>query len=217
MKTLIHLITSLIFFFSLWISSCTEPDRLNSESASTIIKNVNVLTMLDPGILENQTVVVENGRVTQIGPSSEFKTIPGAKLINAEGKFLMPGLTEMHAHIPANDDEYVQEVLFLYLSNGVTTIRGMLGDPYHLELKRKVESNEVLSPRIYTSGPSLNGRSVTTVEDAVRMVREQKEAGYDFLKFHPGLKLEVFEALVSTANEVGIGFAGHVSTAVGIQ
>ena len=173
--------------------------------------------MLDPGILENQTVVVENGIVTQIGPTSELKTIPGAKLINAKGKFLMPGLTEMHAHIPTNDDEYVQEVLFLYLSNGVTTIRGMLGDPYHLELKRKVESNEVLSPRIYTSGLSLNGKSVTNAEDAVRMVREQKEAGYDFLKFHPGLKLKVFEALVSTANEVGIGFAGHVSTSVGIQ
>jgi imidazolonepropionase-like amidohydrolase len=131
----------------------------------------------------------------------------------------MPGLAEMHAHIPTNQNgsEIVEETLFLYLSNGVTTIRGMLGAPDHLTLRERVAKGEVLGPRIYTSGPSFNGNTASSPEVASQMVREQKEAGYDFLKLHPGITLENFNAIVETANEVGIPYAGHVPTDVGIR
>jgi imidazolonepropionase-like amidohydrolase len=68
-----------------------------------------------------------------------------------------------------------------------------------------------------TSGPSLNGNSVTTPEAAIAAVRDQKVAGYDFLKIHPGMKRDVFDALARTADEVGIRFAGHVPTHVGLE
>jgi hypothetical protein len=124
----------------------------------------------------------------------------------------------MHAHIPSPNQgsEYTFDVLFLYLSNGVTNIRGMLGHPSHLELRQKAIDNEILSPRIYTSSPSLNGNSIPSVEVAREKVRQYADDGYDFLKIHPGIKLEVFREIVRVADDNGIEFSGHVPVDVGI-
>ena len=123
----------------------------------------------------------------------------------------------MHAHVPAIDDlEPMKDVLRLFAMNGITTIRGMLGHPKHLELREMINKGEVLGPRLFTTGPSFNGSTVKTAGDAEKIVREQKTAGYDFLKLHPGLTMETFPAIVSTAKEVGIPFVGHVSFKVGI-
>jgi hypothetical protein len=104
----------------------------------------------------------------------------------------------------------------LYLANGITTIRGMLGEPWHLTLREQLASGEVTGPALFTSGPSFNGRSVSSPDQAARMVREQAEAGYDFLKLHPGLKRDEYRAIVAVAQVEKIPFAGHVSTAVGL-
>src|SRR5690606_30253489 len=79
-----------------------------------------------------------------------------------------------------------------------------------------LERHEVLGPRLYTSGPSLNDQSVSSPDDARRIVREQGSAGYDFVKLHPGLTREEFDAAVDAAGEVGIDLAGHVSADVGV-
>jgi imidazolonepropionase-like amidohydrolase len=110
----------------------------------------------------------------------------------------------------------MKEVLNLFLNNGVTTIRGMLGHPRHLELRSMIESGEIIGPHFYTSGPSFNGNSVKTPEVGAAMVKAQKEAGYDFLKLHPGLTKENFAAIAKTAKEKNIRFAGHVSSDVGV-
>jgi len=106
--------------------------------------------------------------------------------------------------------------LLLFVANGITTIRGMLGHPKHLELRSKIQSGEIIGPRFITSGPSLNGNSVKTPKQADSIVRSEKQAGYDFLKLHPGLTRENFAAIVKTAKEVNIPFAGHVSFDVGV-
>jgi hypothetical protein len=92
----------------------------------------------------------------------------------------------------------------------------MLGHPRHLELREKLRSGEIFGPRFITSGPSFNGQSIKSAEAASQMVRQQKAAGYDFLKLHPGLTKENFDAMAKTAKEVGIPFAGHVSFDVGV-
>jgi imidazolonepropionase-like amidohydrolase len=107
-------------------------------------------------------------------------------------------------------------VLFLFAANGITTIRGMLGHPKHLELRSSINKGEVLGPHFYTTGPSFNGLGIKTPEAGATMVRNQKEAGYDYLKLHPGLTKENFAAIASTAREVGIPFVGHVSFGVGV-
>lgn len=205
----------------LLLLSCNPPGESQNENLApvTAFTNVNVIPMDENHVLENQTVLISEGKITAIGDATSIKVPEQATMIDGTGKFLIPGLAEMHAHIPGTNasPEYLENTLFLYLSNGVTTIRGMLGQPSHLELREKAANNEILSPRIFTSGPSLNGNTVKTPEDAQKMVTEQKEAGYDFLKLHPGIQLEVFNELVASANEVGIPFSGHVSVHVGIR
>jgi imidazolonepropionase-like amidohydrolase len=129
----------------------------------------------------------------------------------------MPGLSEMHGHVPGRQSASLQRILDLYVANGVTLVRGMLGQPAHLELRQQILDQEVLGPRLFTSGPSFNGNSVTSPEQAAEMVRAQKAAGYDFLKIHPGLTRAEFDAMARTANDIGIPFAGHVPADVGIQ
>lgn len=162
-------------------------------------------------------VVVKNGVIIDIGKPNNVKYSKDALLIDARGKYLMPGLAEMHAHVPPGDNlEPMKEVLMLFALHGVTTIRGMLGHPRHIELRNKLQSGEIMGPRFITSGPSFNGNSVKTPEAATAMVKEQKTAGYDFLKLHPGITKENFAAIVATAKEVNIPFAGHVSFDVGV-
>jgi imidazolonepropionase-like amidohydrolase len=187
-------------------------------AVTTAFVGVHVVPMDSERVLRDQTVVVRDGRIAEIGPRASLLPPDGARVVDAAGRYLMPGLTEMHAHIPSpqQGEDTIERTLFLYLSNGVTTVRGMLGHPRHLELRAEAEANRILSPRIYTSGPSLNGNSAPTPEAAIRMVEEQHAAGYDFLKLHPGLTRPVFDAIVAAARRVGIPFAGHVSADVGL-
>jgi imidazolonepropionase-like amidohydrolase len=181
--------------------------------------DVTVIPMNRRQELPHQTVVVRGGRVSAIGPSSRVTVPSDGRRIDGRGKFLIPGLAEMHAHIPSGEqpDSIIERTLFMYVARGVTTVRGMLGHPKHLELRTRAARGDLLSPTIYTSGPSLNGNSVPSPDVAARMVAEQKAAGYDFLKIHPGIRREVFDTLAATARRAGIRLAGHVPADVGLQ
>jgi imidazolonepropionase-like amidohydrolase len=106
-------------------------------------------------------------------------------------------------------------VLTLYVVNGVTTARSMLGDTSHLTMRAQIARGDLLGPRIIAAGPSFNGNSVKTPLDAANMVKAQKAAGYDLLKIHPGVPRDAYDAMATTAKEVGIPFAGHVPFDVG--
>lgn len=201
---------------SLLAGSCLlSPFSLAEDYAIT---GVTVLSMEGDGVLAGYTVLIEDGLIAGLGPDEEMTA--GDQFTRIEGgmKFLVPGLTEMHAHIPGSraPAEYLERVLLLFLANGVTTVRGMLGDPMHLELRAELADGRRLGPRLITSGPSFNGRSVSGAGQARAMAIAQSDAGYDFLKLHPGLELDEFEAIVAAAAEQGIPFAGHVSVAVGL-
>lgn len=181
--------------------------------------DVTVIPMDRERLLPNHTVVVQGQRILSLGPVGKVPVPEGARRIEGRGKFLLPGLAEMHAHIPGGQapDSIVERTLFLYVAGGVTTIRGMLGHPRHLELRTRAARNEMISPTIYTSGPSFNGNSVPTPETARTKVAEQKAAGYDFLKIHPGIARNVFDTLAAAAQRAGIRLAGHVPLAVGLE
>ena len=183
--------------------------------------NVNVVPMhgrSDP-ILEGQTVVVADGRIAAIGDYRRFSPAEGLEVLDAQGQYLVPGLTEMHGHLPSArmSDEDIRNLLFLYIANGVTTVRGMQGDPSQFALRSAIDRGRLLGPRLYLASVSMNGSSVTTPEDAAQLTREYKVDGYDLLKTHEGMSLEVFEAMATTAAEVGIPFGGHVSDDVGLR
>jgi len=190
---------------------------IDNRTQAVVFKSVSIIPMDTERVLDNQDVVIKDGKILSIGATGKVKYDKSALVVEAKGKYLIPGLAEMHAHIPPNDNvEAQKEVLSLFAVNGVTTIRGMLGHPTHITLRDQVNRGEVMGPHIYTSGPSFNGMSVTKPEDGDKKVREQKALGYDFLKLHPGLTLANFNAVIKAANEVGITYGGHVSSGVGV-
>lgn len=202
----------------------SEPQKLESIAFT----NVSVIPMTNEGlILENHTVIIEGDRIISILPDSKIKFKPETKIIDGTGKYLIPGLAEMHGHVPPThpsvsapsyfNDEYVENTLFLYVAEGITTVRGMLGYDHQLELKDRVNSGELIGPNLYLAGPSFNGNSVTSPEQAIRKVIQQKEEGWDLLKIHPGLTLSEYNAMAKKANELGITFGGHVPAEVGIE
>lgn len=201
--------------------SCTAQKQdwqpINSNNREIVFRSVNVIPMDEEWVLPNQVVVVKNRKIVAMGDAAKVKYSKDAFVIDGKGKYLMPGLAEMHAHVPPVDDiEPMKEVLMLFAINGVTTIRGMLGHPRHLELRSKIQSGEILGPRFITSGPSFNGNSVKSEDAGAEMVRQQKKLSYDFLKIHPGITKENFAAVVKTAREINIPFAGHVPFDVSI-
>ena len=184
---------------------------------TTVFVNVNVVPMSSEVVLTQQSVVVIDGAIATIGHVDTVPLPRGSSIVDGTDRYLMPGIADMHAHVTSANAKNVNRLATLFVANGVTTIRGMLGQSSHLRLREQFESGAMFGPRLYTSGPSLSGRSVSGAADAARQVREQKAAGYDFIKIHPGLSRDEFEALAGTANEIDMPYAGHVPVAVGVM
>ena len=144
---------------------------------STAFINVNVIPMTSETVLRGRSVIVTDGEIVTIGDVEDTPLPDDAVVVDGTDRFLMPGLSEMHGHVPGVAADSLDRVLHLYVANGVTTVRGMLGQPSHLELRSALQSGERLGPRLYTSGPSLNGRSVSSPANAISMVEQQHAAG----------------------------------------
>jgi imidazolonepropionase-like amidohydrolase len=188
-----------------------------AQAASTAFINVNVIPMSSDVVIAAQTVVVAEGLIVAMGDVDQVPVPEEADIVDGTDRFLMPGLTEMHAHVANTGSDNLDRDFALFVANGVTTVRGMLGRPSHLALRRQLLEGQRFGPRLYTSGPSLNGNSVNGPTDGAKKVRAQHAAGYDLIKIHPGLSFEEYMAVTSAANELGIPVAGHVPVAVGVE
>ncbi len=188
------------------------PADTTNPAPSLAFEHVSVLPMDRDVVIADQTVVVRDGRIITIGPASAVAVPPDAQRIDGRGRFLMPGLADMHVHVWDEND------LFLFVANGVTTVRNMFGSPMHLDWRARIEAGEMVGPRLYTAGPIIDGQpavwpgSVELVdpEQAAEEVREQKAAGYDFLKPYAMLTPECHAALLAAGREQGIRAMGHV-------
>lgn len=186
-----------------------------SQQAPVAFTGVSVIPMDRDTVLDDQTVIVENGRIRYVG--ARRSATASATSIDARGKYLMPGISEFHAHVPSGQQAvHAHRTLSLYVLAGVTTARGMLGAPMHLALRDSIAAGRLLGPRLLTSGPSFNGNSAASPGVAAAMVRAQKTAGYDLLKIHPGVPRAAFDSLATVANALDIPFAGHVPLEVGL-
>lgn len=213
----------------LWIlllvaGACTVQQNVGEESTPgevqvVAFEGVNVVPMDEERILSDQTVVVRGDRIAEIGPVDEVTVPEEALRIEGNGAYLMPGLAEMHGHIPPPSDPeaYVESVLFLYVANGITTVRGMQGHEGQLDLRDQAARGEIVSPTLYLAGPGFSGGSIDSPEQAAERVRTQEQEGWDLLKVLPGLTREEYDAMAEAANEAGIRFAGHVPSDVGLM
>jgi imidazolonepropionase-like amidohydrolase len=180
--------------------------------------DVTVVPMDRERVLEGHTVVVRDGRIVAVGPAGTVDVPADAVRIEGRGRWLVPGLAEMHGHLPGPQwpAGLAERVLLLYAANGVTTVRGMLGHPDQLTLRDRIARGDLVGPRLFVGSPAMGGNGVTTPEQARRLVQEYAEAGYDHLKVHEGLSRPVFDAIAEAAGRAGLPFAGHVSDAVGV-
>ena len=182
---------------------------------SLIFENVRLVDVENDSVSEPTRVGIRDGFIVE---ANSIDPADADTVVETAG-YLIPGLAEMHAHVPPMRDgkARVEDTLMLWLAHGITTIRGMLGEPGHLALRQQLADGEVAGPRLVTSGPSFNGGSVASPENARRKVLTQHEAGYDLLKLHPGLWPEAFDAVARTADTLGIDYSGHISVAVGLD
>ena len=200
--------------------------KLTLAAGDVAITDVTVVPMTGPQTatsagdapLEHHTVVVHGDRIIAIVPSASVVVPAGVTTIDGTGKWLMPGLTDMHVHTWSESD------LTLFLAAGVTTIRNMFGSPQHLAWRTEIAKGTRLGPTIVTAGPIIDGDPpvwpgsavLANPADADKIVTEQKAAGYDFLKAYSRLSREAYEALVAAAKQHGMVVAGHVPNAVGL-
>jgi len=231
-KFLITLLTSLTL-----ISSCKEKDYKNLQTENIveknnayIIKNVNVIPMTkNKKVIENATVLIKDKKIISINGNSIPKDV---RTIDGTGKWLIPGLIDMHVHTNAdlNFRENkptqsatlfmdVQDVMTTYVANGVTTIFELGGRVEHFAQRNEIAKGEVIGPRmaiapmINGGDPNNGGRIANTASDARQAVRSVKAEGYNFIKVYSQLNIESFKAVVDEAKVQGLKVVGHIPDA----
>lgn len=174
--------------------------------ATIAFVDVNVVPMDSDRVLPRQIVIIEDGRIVDIGPVGTLMPPPEAIRIEGDGsQFLAPGMTDAHVHLPEGAEAWLP----LFLANGVTTVFNLRGEDRHLTLRDRTRTGDVLGPRIFTSGPFTNEPEIRTPDQAARAVRLQARRGFDFVKIHGDLSEESFAAAATAAREVGIPLVGH--------
>jgi Amidohydrolase family len=182
--------------------------------------HVNVVDVVNGRILPDRTVVVSRGAIAAVTPNG--KTPSGARVVPAAGKFLIPGLWDMHSHMELTGESFLP----LYAANGVTGIRDMGSDlDFILRLREATGSGRVIGPRIFAAGPILDDAPadwpfrmrVKTADEARAAVRELKRRGVDLIKVHDHTPREVFFAIAEEARNRKLRLAGHLPMHVSLR
>jgi imidazolonepropionase-like amidohydrolase len=194
-----------------------------------VLTHVSVIDSTANAVRPDQSVVIVNGHIAAIGPSARIKLPKDARIVDGQGKFLVPGLWDMHVHIAGlnADPAWSKQVLLpLLLANGVTGVRDMGGDlDTLLAWKREIEAGTLVGPHIVACGPFLVGSGsktaeqypIANVEEARAAVRDLKRRGAEFIKIISVPSKEVFFAIADEAKKQNIPFAGHLPFQVSAQ
>ncbi|QNR25510.1 amidohydrolase family protein [Croceimicrobium hydrocarbonivorans] len=185
-------------------------DHPEWENQSWCIRHVNIIPMNQDTVLLDQDLIIEDGIITAIGSNLEAKNL---KVIDGGGAYLSPGLIDMHMHL------WDRHELGLYLANGVTSVRSLLGMPFHLQVKDEIEAAEILGPDFYTSSPQLSGpedgdplkKPVSSPEETRALIQDYQNQGYDFIKTYNLLEKDCFDAAIAECEKLKIPLIAHPS------
>jgi imidazolonepropionase-like amidohydrolase len=186
---------------------------------------VNLIDVTGGTVAANSTVVLSGGRIADVGRSADVRIPRGAQVVDGSGKFLIPGLWDMHVHMVFGDwfPQSREITLPLFVANGVTGVRDMGGELDVLQRwRREITQGKLLGPRIVTSGPMLDGPkprfpssvAVASPEDGRKAVDDLKRRGADFIKLQSLMSRESYFAIAGEAKKQAIVFAGHVPDAI---
>jgi hypothetical protein len=218
-KRLLFLLVSLIFAYGCVNHQIEDYPGYTTSNVSIAFKNVNLIPMTAEKSIHAQTVLVKGSRIIAVGGVNDVTIPENAVIIDGTGKYLMPGLADMHMHTRHDWQSSTWPVspLSLYLANGVTTIRdfGPQGSPadYGLHWRNAIEKGYLGGPAIFTCGDVLYG----PVVDPARAVEIQKAQGFDFVKFYSFLTKEEFDEGMAAARRLHMYSAGHIPFQVGLD
>jgi len=186
------------------------------------------VTVINPGtssVQTNRTVVIAGDRIVSVSETGKFRSPKNARVIDATGQFLIPGLWDMHVHsafgdwFPGGRDI----ILPLFISNGVTGVRDMGGDaPVLQEWRKEIADGQIIGPRMVISGPMLDAYlpsgklrfpssvAVSTPASAVAAVDSLKAQGVDFIKVQSVISRDAYFAAAAEAHKQGLPIVGHV-------
>jgi len=211
------------FFVLLFVAT----SFLNAESnrASIVLRHVAVIDTAAGTIQQDMAVVITNDHISDMGKLAEVKVPESADVIDAAGKYLIPGLWDMHVHIFSGDRFSIDSRLLV--ANGITGVRDM---GTHIPLatvngiRRQIAEGKLLGPRIVAAGPVVDGEfkdwtnlNVSTPDEARQAVRLLKQQGADFIKVYDNLSREAYFAIADESRKAGIPFAGHVPWTISTQ
>jgi imidazolonepropionase-like amidohydrolase len=207
-----------ILLCSLTFATGQEPVR----PGSIAITGVAVIDVRGGQMLRDRTVVITGNRIADVASRTDARIPAGAQVVDGQGRFLTPGLWDMHVH-------QVRTFLTLYIANGVTGTREM-GSPLPLPetfaLRRRIEQGETIGPRFFTAGPLVDGRPTVTNRIGINVlgamnakegraaVDSLRRAGVDFIKVYQRLDRDTYFAIADEAKRQGIPFAGHLPHAI---
>lgn len=226
MRRVVFALASAVFAFAAVTAFAAEPSPKPPRPAlkpydddAVAFTHVNVVAMLGNNVLEDRTVVVRRGRITVLGAARDMRLRPGTLVVDGEGRYLIPGLSDMHMHLPYGDEGKadIPAVLTLNVVNGVTTVLNLLGLPEHLEAREKVAKAELLGPTIWTSGFWINEPFVKTADEVEAKILEQKAAGYDVIKLHGDMSREAYHRAIEVARREGMPVVGHLPRNLGVD
>ncbi len=213
MKTWIFVAALFCFAHPSGTAAPAQPDAI-------AFSDVTVIDPSNAGLLPHSTVIIAGDRITEVGPASKVAIPNGARVIDGAGKFLIPGLWDMHMHL-----SFVTEHAFpLFIANGVTGVCDMGGDLEQIDRWRdEIRNGTRAGPRIVRAGPVLDGPrreegqyriTINNAEEGRRAVRSLKERGVDFIKVYHFLSRDSYFAIADEAKKQRIAFAGHVPNGV---
>jgi len=201
-----------------------QPARgARAEGVSAIV-GATVITMDNGRVLRDATVLIRDGLIVEIGTS--VRVPRSATRIDGRGKFVIPGLTDMHVHLHADDsapDSIAPYELGVMLAHGITTARLMIGRPAHFGFRERVAGGAISGPQLWIASPELSGQQnphgirITTPDSARAAVARVADAGYDFVKVTTDITPEIYEAIVAEAAARQIRVVGHVDPRVGAR
>lgn len=211
--------TVLCFLFLL--SSPVWPQVPSAKQRPLVLTHVTVIDTTGAPAQPDVTVVIRGDRIVGMGKSGKIRVRAGSQVVNAAGKFLIPGLWDMHFHW------YHKEYLPLTIANGVTGVRVMLGYAEHHEWRKEIEAGQLLGPRMVIASRAVDGpkplfpgppsAAVANAAEARQAVINAQEHGADFVKVLSYLPRDTFFAIADEAKKRGIPFEGHVPVSVSVE
>ena len=192
--------------------------RDNNQQRTLVFTHVTVIDATGSPAKPDMTVVIKGDRIAALGKTADIDFPESARIVDATGKFLIPGLWDMHVHPWTNKNYFA-----LLTANGVTGIRVMWGKPEHHAWREKISAKELIGPRMVIASPVIDGPGdprdlgftiVRNEEEGRQIVRKSKAEGADFIKVYTHLSRNVYLAIVDEARKQGVPFAGHMPLSI---